>query len=138
SLQVFLMAVIGGLGSVGGVLTGAVYLGTVETLIRGSFGRLLASGGGVLLILIFFPGGLGGLLYRARDAFLRRIALREKIWVPSVLGDVRTFDPARNLAPLAPKTDASGSRVKVPYDYELDSVIEEAGRSQTGKGWIYA
>jgi branched-chain amino acid transport system permease protein len=138
SLQVFLMAVIGGLGSVGGVLTGAIYLGTVHTFVGGTLGRLLASGGGVLLILIFFPGGIGGLLYRARDAFLRRIALREKIWVPSVLGDVRTFDPSRNVAPLAAKTDASGSRVKVPYDYELDSTIEEAGRSQGGKGWIYA
>ena len=138
SLQMFLMAVIGGLGSVGGVLTGAIYLGTVQTFVSGSFGRLLASGGGVLLILIFFPGGLGGLVYRARDAFLRRIALREKIWVPSILGDVRTFDPTRSVAPLAPKTDANGSRVKVEHDYELDSTIEEAGRSQAGKGWIYA
>jgi hypothetical protein len=119
-------------------MTGAIYLGTVQTLVPGALGRLFASGGGVLLVLVFFPGGLGGLVYRARDAFLRRIALREKIWVPSILGDVRTFDPARDQVPLAPKTDTSGNRVKVEHDYELDSTIEEAGKSQTGKGWIYA
>jgi hypothetical protein len=38
------------------------------------------------------PGGLGELLYRARDAFLRRVADRRGLVVPSLVADVRTDD----------------------------------------------
>ena len=94
SIQMFLMAVIGGLGSVTGVLIGAIYLGTVDVLSsKGVLGQLLASGGGRAR----GPALLSGRARRpdvlaVRDAWLRRIALREKIFVRSLLGDVRDLD----------------------------------------------
>jgi len=126
----FLMAVIGGLGSVSGVLTGAIYLGAVSIFIKGALGQLLASGVGVLIVLLAYPSGLGGLLYSVRDAWLRRIAMREKIYERSLLGDVRDLTSERSRAPLTTKADPE-------RHYEVDSNVREAGRSQLGKGWVY-
>jgi hypothetical protein len=36
-----------------------------------------------------FPGGLGGIIYDARDGLLRRLAKRKDIYVPSLLADSR-------------------------------------------------
>ena len=96
NLILFSMAVIGGLGSVPGALLGAAYL---TFLFNSSFTtspstQFLASGVGVLLILMFLPAGLSGLLYDIRDALLRRLAQMRDVVVPSLLADVRTEDAA--------------------------------------------
>jgi len=129
-IQMFLMAVIGGLGSVTGVLTGAIYLGATTLFLKGAVAQLLASGAGVLMVLLLYPSGLGGLVFSVRDAWLRRIALREKIYVRSLLGDVRDLTSERSRAPLTPKPDPE-------QHYEIDSEVREAGRSQLAKGWVY-
>jgi len=136
SIQIFLMAVIGGLGSVAGVLSGALYLAAIQLFVSSTAWQLAASGGGVLIILLFFPAGLGGLVFAARDSFLRRVALREKILVPSLLGDLRKLDSDERRAALGPKPDV-GARVSARRTYALDSEIADAGRSQRGKGWVY-
>jgi branched-chain amino acid transport system permease protein len=136
SIDIFLMAVIGGLGSVSGVLTGAAYIGFVQLVVPGALGRLLASGAGVLLVLLFYPAGLGGAVYAARDSFLRRVALREKIFVPSLLGDLRKLDGDEGRAPLADKP-LVGAQVAAGAAYALESDIADAGMSQRGKGWVY-
>jgi ABC-type branched-subunit amino acid transport system ATPase component/branched-subunit amino acid ABC-type transport system permease component len=94
SLVIFSMAVIGGLGSIPGAVLGAAYLTFLDysPFTRQPLSRLLASGVGVLLILLFVPSGLGGILYNLRDAILRRIAKARKIVVPSLLADVRVED----------------------------------------------
>ncbi|MGH2726137.1 MAG: branched-chain amino acid ABC transporter permease, partial [Actinomycetota bacterium] len=83
SLRVVAMTIIGGLGSVAGSLLGAVYVIGVPALFNNAVeARLLSSGVGMLILLLYFPGGLVGLLYRARDALLgfaeRRAARRER------------------------------------------------------------
>jgi branched-chain amino acid transport system permease protein len=130
SVQIFLMTVIGGLGSVTGALTGALYLGTIGIFVKGVFGQLLAGGIGVLLVLLFYPSGLGGVVYAVRDAWLRRIALREKIYVRTLLGDVRDLMSERSRAPLAPKSEPERR-------YEIESEVRVAGASQRAKGWVY-
>jgi hypothetical protein len=42
---------------------------------------------GMLLLLLFFPGGLSELGINLRDAYLRRIAIKKGIHVPSLLAD---------------------------------------------------
>ena len=87
SLQLFSMAVIGGLTSVGGAFAGATYIvGFQYFLPRYS---LLGSGLGMLVLLLFFPGGLSEIGFTLRDAFLRRLAIRKQIHVPSLLADSR-------------------------------------------------
>ena len=93
SLSAFVMVVIGGLGSMTGVFTGAIYLNGLSWL-KTSMPRsiqpllqLMGSGLGLVVILILLPGGVGSVLFRARDALLRRVADRRGIVVPSLVAD---------------------------------------------------
>ncbi len=86
-LVVFSMAVIGGLGSISGVLMG---VGLIEVLSY-SFPKyqLIFTGVGLLLILLFLPGGLGEGVQSIRDRLLKMVALRRNILVPSLVADTR-------------------------------------------------
>jgi ABC-type branched-subunit amino acid transport system ATPase component/ABC-type branched-subunit amino acid transport system permease subunit len=82
SLRVVAMTIIGGLGSVTGSVLGAVYVIGLPALIQDSPSvRLLTSGIGLLLLLMYVPGGLVQILYSGRDRLLRladrRLARRE-------------------------------------------------------------
>jgi hypothetical protein len=50
---------------------------------------VLATGAGVLFLLLFLPGGLAEGMYRVRDRILRAIANRRGIEVPSLVADRR-------------------------------------------------
>ena len=133
SVDLFLMAVLGGLGSVYAVLVGALYVGTVSIVITNAGGQLLASSVGVLLILVFFPTGIGSVVFRARDSWLRRIAMRNRILVPSLAGGrVKEGDEAK--VPIADRPD---DLPDVDRRYELESVIGDQGKSQYTKVWRY-
>lgn len=73
SFQVFSSAVIGGLGSLGGAFLGALYLRGTQWFITHREWQLLATGFGVLFMLLVLPGGLGGLWTRLRDLAVTRI-----------------------------------------------------------------
>lgn len=73
SFDVFTSAVIGGLGSLGGALLGALYLRGTAWFITSREWQLLATGAGVLVVLLVLPGGLGGLWVRLRDLVVRSI-----------------------------------------------------------------
>ena len=138
SIQIFLIAVIGGLGSLGGSLVGVLYVAAVNIFVRDQFIQLLASGFGVMVILLFYPGGLGGLLFLLRDSWLRRIAMRNRIFVPSLVGDYRVLDGAHTRAALAPKfAGGDGHEEEVPVRYRIPSAIGVRGESQQGPRWRY-
>jgi hypothetical protein len=128
------MAVIGGLGSVTGVLLGPVYLAVI-TVFLSSY-ALLASAGGLLFVLLVLPGGLGGLAYSLRDSFLRRVAIRHKIFVPSLLADY-FVDGQMSRAPIQPKLGLDREPVAMPSRYRLASRIGATGSSQVGRRWTY-
>jgi branched-chain amino acid transport system permease protein len=133
SIQVFLMAVIGGLGSPYAVLVGAIYLGTTGILIHDGPLLLLTGSVGSLIILLFFPAGLGGFVFRVRDAWLRRIAMRNRIFAPSLMGDrLRQGEEAR--INLAARVDEVAP---VEVEYALESKIGDSGASQLTKLWRY-
>ena len=75
SVQLFTMVVIGGLGSTLGVLLGAAYVWSVEFYLRGA-AQLLATGAGMLVLLMVLPDGLGGAVHRVRDAVVARVLRR--------------------------------------------------------------
>jgi branched-chain amino acid transport system permease protein len=95
-LQFFTMVVIGGLGSLPGAVLGAVYVYGAQYLLPPGW-SLLATGAGIIALLIFFPGGLGDLVYRGRDAALRFIAGRRGLIVPSLLADSRAVRPVESM-----------------------------------------
>ena len=59
------------LGSLGGAVLGAVYLRGIRWFITSQEWQLLSTGGGVLLVLLILPGGLGGLWITVRDVCVR-------------------------------------------------------------------
>jgi len=90
SIELFTLTVIGGIGSLPGAILGAVFVVGLPLLpgLRDIDQiQLLTSGLGLLLILNFLPGGLAEGMFRVRDNWLRRIALKHNIHVPSLLAD---------------------------------------------------
>jgi branched-chain amino acid transport system permease protein len=118
SLRVFSIAVIGGLGSIPGAVVGTIYVFSLQYYMLPEY-RFLATGFGLLAILLILPGGLGAGFAEARDAGLRWVAKRRKILVPSLVADRRpdSFHVTPEMA------DAVADAVERP---ELDQLSEEA------------
>jgi branched-chain amino acid transport system permease protein len=88
SLEVFSWAVIGGLGSILGALVGIGVDRALHQFLSGEI-RLLINGVGMLWVLSAFPGGLGQVIYGVRDRYLKIVAERRGILVPSLVADKR-------------------------------------------------
>jgi branched-chain amino acid transport system permease protein len=86
SIGLFVAGVAGGLGSLLGAAIGALYWWGGLWWLPGNW-SLLATGGGVLVVLLVLPGGLAGGLYELRDAALRRVAERHGIHAPGFTPD---------------------------------------------------
>jgi branched-chain amino acid transport system permease protein len=80
-LQFFTMVVIGGLGSLLGAILGAVYVYGVQYLLPPGW-SVFATGAGIVVLLMFLPGGLGDLVFRIRDWLLRRFARSTPVMLP--------------------------------------------------------
>jgi branched-chain amino acid transport system permease protein len=77
-IALFTMVVIGGLGSLPGVVVGAFAVWGAQYFLPPGWADLV-NGGGILLLLIFLPEGLGGVMYRGRDALLGLVARRRHL-----------------------------------------------------------
>jgi ABC-type branched-subunit amino acid transport system ATPase component/ABC-type branched-subunit amino acid transport system permease subunit len=97
SLIVFTMVVIGGVASIPGALLGAVYVEGTQFFLRGAW-QLLATGAGLVLLLMVAPGGLGEIVFSTRDWLLRRVARRRGLSVPSVAEIVEEAPAATEFA----------------------------------------
>ncbi len=98
-LRVFAMVVVGGLGSIGGAVIGAIFVKGIEYFLVQPEWAFLSTGAGLLLVLMILPGGLGAALGDARDGMLRWYARRKNIRVPSLLADTRLDAAAAAAAP---------------------------------------
>jgi branched-chain amino acid transport system permease protein len=98
SLQVFIMTVVGGIGSVPGAILGAVFvegIGYFRSLFPLSIRNLLGfitGPVGVIFVLMMLPGGLAEGMYILRDKLLRFVADRRGILVPSLVADKRVTE----------------------------------------------
>jgi branched-chain amino acid transport system permease protein len=116
SLRVFSIVVIGGMASVPGAILGAVYVFGMQYYMLPEW-RFLATGFGLLLVLLILPGGLGAGLAEARDGVLRIFARRRGILVPSLVADRRTEE----LAPTATMVAAVAEALERP---EIEETVE--------------
>ena len=99
SLQIVAMVVIGGLGSVAGPLLGAAYVVGLPGLL-GASGTvaLLTSSIGLLVLLLYLPSGLVGVVHAARDSLLR--------WAHDRLPEAEEAAPAAALPAKRPAATA--------------------------------
>ena len=72
-----------------GAILGAVYIRGAEFFLPNGW-DLVASGAGILALLLLLPEGLGGAAYAVRDRYLRSIARWKGVVVPSMITDSRT------------------------------------------------
>jgi branched-chain amino acid transport system permease protein len=137
SVDVFVLAVLGGIGSVNGALLGSAWINLSNYLVRSPLFAGFLGSGGTLLLLYVAPGGLVSLLAQVRDAVLRIVAQRRQLVVPSLFAD---YDPdalARRLIPLAEPAARSGlgalptgARFSLRSDLyrgRASSVVDQAG-----------
>lgn len=133
SLTVFLMVVIGGLGSIAGPLLGAAFVAAVNL----SFPAYVqpVSAVAVIGVLLIAQGGLTEIVFGARDALLRRIAVRNKIHVPSLVADGRPGWTGDERAPLRPLDSGPGAAGYVPVRYRRPHrPLVVPGVASTGRG----
>ncbi len=135
SLNMLLMVIIGGLGSIPGAVLGAVFVYGLPALFGGSdLVQLATSGVGVLIVLLFLPGGLMELVHRARSPFVER-AVRSaegRPAPPSIVPPWRqVVDVARGRTPA---TDAGTGAPVRPVGAVEDPVLVEAAPSARADG----
>ncbi len=147
SLVVFTMVVIGGLGSVPGALLGALFVRGVTWWLPVEW-QILATGAGMLVVLLVFRGGLGAALADARDALLRRVARRRGIAVPSLTGTVvprHVPTPATTPAPtdarlqvrgLAAERDGVLVLERIDLDARAGEIVALLGTNGSGKSTL--
>ena len=124
SETVLLMAVLGGLGSLAGPFLGTVYLAVATFVFSSTAAVDAAVGVAVLVLLVLAPGGVSQVVYAGRDAFLRRVAERFNITVPSLIASSRLDSSGRARTVILPKRTRTGSTEFVPERYRLDVVPE--------------
>ena len=108
SIDIFVLAVLGGIGSVNGALLGSLYFNVTRYFVTSPLFAGFIGSGGTLLLLYAAPGGLVSVVAQMRDAVLRVVAQRRQMVVPSLFAD---YDPdalARRLIPLAEPSSGSG------------------------------
>ena len=120
SILMFSMVVIGGMGSMSGALLGAIYVRGIQYFLPAQF-QLLVTGIGVLILLLFFPGGLGQILYTLRDNYLRWVAARRGLVVPSLVADKRVEGVAEHAADEAGLLEGALSDSEEPEE-ELETI----------------
>lgn len=86
SIEIFSMTTIGGMGSIGGAISGAAGMRGLQDL--DATLRLVIAGIGVLIVLWLIPSGLAGLATRVRDFLIRPIARRHGLELNG-----ETYDP---------------------------------------------
>lgn len=133
SINIFVLAVLGGIGSPGGALLGSAFFNIVNRFLASNVIVAALSQFGVPLLIIYtVPGGLISIVMKGRDSVLRIIAQRRQIVVPSLFAD---YDPdalEARLIPLAEPISGAGLAA-LPGDerYALASELYQGDGERT-------
>ena len=114
SLTVLLMVILGGVTTVSGAIIGAVWIIGAPYLLGLKWG-LLTSSIGVLLVLLYRPGGVITLLYDVRDRVARRLAGATPVTIETAETPPDDVTIDRRVIPAAMAATTNGHRApRVP------------------------
>lgn len=126
SLRLVATAIIGGLGSVAGPILGALFVRGIPAVVGDvTEVQLMTSGMGLLVLLMYFPGGLMQITYWLRDLFVGWADARVEADATPAPVVTRSAVPKR-----------AGREVEVPVDgpwLKLDDVSVRFGGNQAVK-----
>lgn len=129
SVTVFVMTMVGGVGTTAGAVLGATYYGVITYTFRQEAIRSLLTNGGLLVLLLISPGGLASLATQARDSLLRILALRRNIPAPSLFADADIDAIVNRRAPLVPRLPFRGlESIPATRRYTRPSVLHGRDR----------
>jgi branched-chain amino acid transport system permease protein len=117
SLAVFAMVVVGGLSRPMGAVLGAIYLVGLERVpgLRDiELVALLTTGVGLIVLLLLMPGGFTAAVLNVRDSFLRKVAAKHGIDVPSLNADRLQEDADAVHVPQVRDDDGRRASTEVP------------------------
>ncbi|MEX1007135.1 MAG: ATP-binding cassette domain-containing protein [Acidimicrobiia bacterium] len=147
SLVVFAMVVIGGLGSIPGALLGALYVRGVTWALPLDW-QIFATGAGLLVVLLLFPGGLGAAFADLRDLLLRWVARRRGLAELAAIPGTPAITPPFRPVPAAEPTgvlvvrglDVEYDGVQVLFGADLDvqagEIVTVLGTNGSGKSTL--
>lgn len=127
SIDVFLFSVLGGVTSVGGAILGSGSFNVLDYFFAGNPIVQFFQPFSVLIVLYVAPGGLASMLTRVRDEWLRVVAQRRQIVVPSLFADFDADALERRLVPLRAPDQRQG--VREGDRYALPSVLYRTGEN---------
>ncbi len=131
SLETFIAAVFGGIGSVGGALIGSFWFNAIGYVVSDPLLAGLLGPFGALMLLYAAPGGVVSLVTSARDSVLSIVAQRRQLTVPGMREDLEVTTGIWPLAEPLPRSGLSslpaGTRFAV--DSGLYGQLEEASSS---------
>ncbi|MDP9100634.1 MAG: ATP-binding cassette domain-containing protein [Actinomycetota bacterium] len=90
SIVVVVMTVVGGISLLAGPLIGALFIIGVPAFLPLDSAGLAATSLGNLIIILYLPGGLGGLVEPIRDRIVRRLGRRAGVDVEAAYAEVPT------------------------------------------------
>ena len=131
SLLVFSATVVGGLGSLLGAVLGSVFQRGSQWLLPAPW-SVLATGVGVLVVLLSAPDGLGGVVFRVRDRALAYVARKNSlselnfnrdsgIETPTDLEPDETVQPDATVGPDATVESDATTAPDAPVEPDADS-----------------
>ncbi|HVW35281.1 MAG TPA: branched-chain amino acid ABC transporter permease, partial [Acidimicrobiia bacterium] len=103
--EAFSMLVLGGATSLGGALTGAVFLRYAQYALTGG-AQLIVTGAGVLFVLLVLPGGLAQVTAGLRKRTFGLVARLRRIELPGAAGEPIDPDGLAEVGPAAGVEDA--------------------------------
>ncbi|MEQ8840140.1 MAG: ATP-binding cassette domain-containing protein [Acidimicrobiales bacterium] len=154
SLKVIVMAIIGGLGSVAGPILGALWIlgiGEITPERLRNLQQLLTSNIGLLVLLMYFPGGLLQLVHAGRDGLLRvadrrytaaedavgEPAVRKTVPVPTTGKDKPAIDgPALSVHNITVRFGGNVAVDNVTFDVAPGELVGLIGTNGAGKSTL--
>jgi branched-chain amino acid transport system permease protein len=136
SIDVFVFAVIGGIGSLSGALIGGGLYIASTLYSRGNnvVAFFLDPAFVLLAVLYILPGGAASGVYKLRDSLLRIVAQRRQIVVPALFADIDPAVLAKQLIPLAEREERTGIGALRDARYRLDSDLYKEAEVDLGEG----